>query len=838
MSVIGNPLLLGGSGEGGVNDLLFWNYDTTLWESGGLTSAAAANFNNAARLRSSYLPPTIKAVKLEEGWEFLVYVFTAEGTYLGIWDGAEINKAVPDAWNTDTANLWSLPQGYKFRIVVRQGEEEELTPADAENILLGYYTDEGLTMNGVPADGKATGDKINTALIPRGALTDADDLDLLTKPGIYFLDAGDGLPAHSPYSGAITRYARLLVIKSTNEAYPYHGAWQIVVTGGTNRLYFRGCTNTTGWKEWKRAATFDDLPEIDAELIHSGAAADAAVVGTHIASLEEAVTEVIDTSNFRHGYGGIDSRGYQNKTNHSRLRIANDKGKTGFFVRAGSTITVSEGYKFNCAQYDRYENTVNFHLIALRSITDPSLTFTVPQDCYIKITIGTTSDDVLWTEDEDDGRTLTLAGQAALENITLNLLGATVMEKINDLENVVSGAAADAIQPMRHTMPINARDYHALWDEMVDEGFCTRSDPTYMTNDTEHHWPLYTYKIKAHKDWMESDYSVTRYDGTEELYPRPKALIVSGVHGSERGTPNFLLDFIKRTMRGSSEYAALLVKYDWTIVPLANPWGYSHSFVHTNGTVYHGQGWYDQSGTPTWRLRENLTENGYNGGIRRVSSGHDMNRDFSDVEYQYSVAYPNNSDTRMYGRNATTGKFNTEEADYLYSVLESEDFDVVIDLHQAQGGNTCGFVSFAGTVFDAKDEQGHYINEAYRNDKYRMVVQAAAATDVAMCNKYDFAFGKQTAFPWRSIPQATFKNYAAGKKSQVGPSGAKFYIGNTEHPELAKACVPVLETSTVCTPYSNIQKSNMSGWHNEYSLEFGNTFLRNFLRRFFEELEV
>ena len=535
----------------------------------------------------------------------------------------------------------------------------------------------------------------------------------------------------------------------------------------------------------------------DNELIQKNVPADSFAVGirfsevyTAILDLNAAAIEKIDTSNFGYSYGGITVTGKSDSnwnTAKARLRILNDEGLGGFYVAAGSTIAAKDGYKFNVALCSYYKSATDFELTDFRNTDGGS--YTIPYDCYIRISIGTVNDDVLWTESAEAGRSLTEAGQTAInEALTFNLLGLTAIEKIDE---VVKNAEID-VKHLTKSIPYTAIEYHAQWDEMVEDGFCERSDPQYMSFDTDHLYPLYAYKIKANKDWLNSSYQNNQYDGTPEteLYSRPKILITSGFHGSERATPNFIWEFVNNLFR-KSEYAEILCAFDWTIIPLVNPWGYSHSYVK-NGTVYHGQSWEPEG----YNLMLNSAQNQYNGGVRFNSSGYDCNRDFSDSDYTFNG--------KVYG-------FKTAEAQFVKNVFLSEKFDIVVDFHQAHMNNLCGFVSFANST---TAELGKEI--------YSIIAKVGAKTDRAMCAAYDKTNGTQTSYPWSGTVSATFRNYSGG----FSYDGR----GNTEHTDKSAKYALCLETSTACTFYSDTTKP-----YTKAANDYGNTFTDNFLNIFLDK---
>lgn len=780
--------------------------DGTIWLQKNYRASDGTVSTLTTRCRTAFLPTGVKAVTPAPGMKVAVYAWNSSDVYQGVWSGSAWSKNSADVTFFQAPIMFArFGAGYKFKVVAAYTDDRDIpTLADAQAagalIGLSYGPDTTFTASGAAADAAAVGETFAAALSNKGTLTNTDDLDTLTKPGLYsFQYTSASHPMNIP-EGLNTLYNRLLVIKSASDSY-FYGSWQIIITGNSSgpHLYFRAYYYSQSvWTDWKEAADTASIPEVDALLSTPGAAADAAAVGSAVSTLTEAAIETIDTSDFGWEEGGFDSEGYQNRFQTIRIKLTDAVGRRAFYVKAGSTVVVGTGYKFGVAQYSRYASTTDFDLIGIRSISDGGGSFTVPQDCWIKVALGTTNDAVLWTK-SGSTVTLTSAGEAALAAVELNLIGATAMDKIAVLEEAIETGGGAATYPLNGSVAINALEYHKKWDGMVDEGFCSRSTAQYMSFDTEHHFPLYVYHISNYKKYMATDYSVKNYgDGQPWLPVRPKVLLVSGVHGSEKGAPNFLHDFIS-SMRRNANSAELLAKYDWTIVPLASPWGYSHSFVTNGGVVYYGQAWRPSSYP---NLVENTAENGYNSGSRYVSNnwdsytrGVDPNRDFDDV-----------------------AGFEAEETQFIRdNVLTQETFDVVIDMHQRaeDTDKQYSFVCF----------KGDGLTDSQMQPLYQTVVEAGAATDVAMAAKYGLDAGVQYSYPWAYGTLLSFSNYAAGK-SRNGHG----FIDELFTP--ARYAMTI-ETSPVCQDYSGSTQ-----WHNPIANEYGNTFIHNFLTKFLGKLEL
>jgi len=358
----------------------------------------------------------------------------------------------------------------------------------------------------------------------------------------------------------------------------------------------------------------------------------------------------------------------------------------------------------------------------------------------------------------------------------------------------------DRMLPFPADIPYTALEYHALWDDLVTAGIVTRSDPTYMSFDTSHEYPLYTYRINANQVYIApggtSNYDKQNTDGSSPPYTRKKILIVSGIHGSERATPVILYGLISKLWT-ECEYANLFTDYEWTIVPLANPWGFAHSFVKNGSIVYHGGAWYP---TQDYVIEENNSTNKFNGGIRQNKDGIDINRDFSDVAYTSG---------------GTSLGFVTEEAQYLRSVYLSDVFDLSLDMHQHynEDDSICGYASPSQAV------TGDMLT------KMRMAINCAGFdTDVAARLSSNKTAYYQTSYIWNGTNNCTFNNYVAGY-SHDG-------IGNTSHADHPVQVPAVGESGARCSYYSGVNTS-----FNSVANAFGMTYFWNLLQKLVNLLE-
>ena len=103
---------------------------------------------------------------------------------------------------------------------------------------------------------KTVGDNLKQMLGYNGQLSANDNLNTLTKPGLYAI-LKDDYPANYPFTNS---GGRLLVIKSVNENSATM-QWQLIVA--ENLMKYRYSLTGTAWTDWKTVATIADIPSVD-----------------------------------------------------------------------------------------------------------------------------------------------------------------------------------------------------------------------------------------------------------------------------------------------------------------------------------------------------------------------------------------------------------------------------------------------------------------------------------------------------------------------------------------------------------------------------------------------
>ena len=450
-------------------------------------------------------------------------------------------------------------------------------------------------------------------------------------------------------------------------------------------------------------------------------AADGTAISANTSLINSRTTYSIDTSELQYGFGGVASNGKSNSST-ARLRYRAANGAGAIKILAGSKITPAEGYQFDLALYSAYVSNSSFTLLSYSSGNTAEVTVT--DDCFARIAFGTTGNDTLWETDADGNKTLTEDGETALENaLTMELGGGTVKNEIEKLQMEITGESSRVYEIK--SIPLNAVAYHALWDDLVTAGRVTRELLCKVDNDND--LPIYMYTLRSDMDHIGNDYIYVPWNGSNQIYSRPKIFLSGGLHGNERTPPVAILQLVNDLFT-DQRFQRLRNAFDWYIVPLLNPWGFSHTAI-VGGKVSSGSGFNYSEAT--------FLDNGtiFDGaavhqGIRRNEDAVDINRDFESFSTQEAAA----------ARSAIAS-----------ATADGVDFVYAADCHQAATGNYVNVIgSFMSLSYNATD--------ADKNLIYGKWMQAGALTEKAMAEYADVEL-KQAIYPWVGSSDPTMRNY-------------------------------------------------------------------------------
>lgn len=343
------------------------------------------------------------------------------------------------------------------------------------------------------------------------------------------------------------------------------------------------------------------------------------------------------------------------------------------------------------------------------------------------------------------------------------------------------------------SLPPTSTEYHALWEALLDGEKVKRTtlgEVTYAGLT----YPMYAYEIHTNRNWVNANYVRVSYNGNNALYERPKILILAGVHGNEKCSPMdaFMLayELLYGNLRG------LAATCDFYFIPLLNPWGYSHSRLDGDGNVIYNNG----------GVAASIVESTYalNGGIRRNGDNYDINRDYSDSEYDYTGTVNGVSVTKTMG-------WKTQELQACKDFLVGTKWAAVVDLHQNHddlaipSDASAWKQSPSYTSIAHKDTQAMSTDELKNLQKLWMELDKCnAETDEKLQEYFMRGIGVQpTRIRENSAPAPTSARYFAGLEDANGK-------GNTEHTDIATPRAYVVETSEVCMTYSGLANQ----WYN------------------------
>lgn len=261
------------------------------------------------------------------------------------------------------------------------------------------------------------------------------------------------------------------------------------------------------------------------------------------------------------------------------------------------------------------------------------------------------------------------------------------------------------------------------------------------------------------------------------IYPKPKALITAVIHGDERASATYVVDFIKRLLT-DPEFSSIASAMEWHIVPVVNVWGFNHNTRRNAPTDVN-------------------------------PSGYDVNRDFSDNEYLY--------------HNKTYG-FQTLEARTVKQLYVDSNYAFYLDVHQAafQGETPrCGFCS-------AINEQTNRL-EDYKK-LWRAIDRAGYATQIWVQNHPDtIKTNDQITFNWGEMTNPPLGDDAT--------ACATAYIrGNTHwNTHVAEQCpvfaTCVVETNKRCTLISGSDEN-----YNRVAMSFGAVYVQAIIKELTETI--
>lgn len=711
--------------------------------------------------------------------------------------------------------------------------------------------DNTLTIAGAAADSKTVGDILETALITRYTLTGNDDMNAVTQTGIYYVQAND-YPDNIPVNAA----GRLMVVKAASAA-SYAIAAQIYFSG--NELYYRVSKNNANmsiaWSgvSWNTAANLDDLQTVfqyrggltsaddlnsitDAGLYSvspdNGFPANLPIqpkagkvlvlkgLNDYVAGQIYFYRTIAGDCRFmfRSSKSTLDPATQWTDVNWvSMITDENLNGIIHYNSRSVKIPLTNASMQPN----GRYSGVVTNRLRPINSQHD-LINFTLPgHDIrfwyysspydFDEATYLTPPTNFLYSTDwfnmdtpvtpEPGKHFVFMVRKSDNTNMTPQ-----EMEYVR--ENLYC-ETYDLYDPMPvyfqvETLPPTAVDYHAKWDDLLSGSEVTRTLLGKVNNSDN--YPIYAYEIHTQRNSMTANYGNVTYDGTNAVYPRKKVFIMAGQHGNEKCTPMDVYALAKELINGSMQDVGAM--FDWYIIPLANPWGYSHVNLDSNGKIIYRYGTVAQTIDASWSK---------NAGIRTGYGGYDVNRDWSDTTYA-------GSDGLTYG-------FQSQETQIMKTYALANNWDIFIDVHQNNQDK-----------YDAMPRTNQFTGVAYNNStdaswlhELYLTIDNANRNTVQALERYfrRAAVNHQASVIWKryscddaNASRGTACNYVGGYTTPGG-------YGNSAHTSIAAACSFTIETSELAWTYSQLSDQTntpASSWYNPIACTCSTTGLANLVK--------
>lgn len=581
----------------------------------------------------------------------------------------------------------------------------------------------------------ADSEDLDTVFMNRGSMNNTFDMNDISAPGVYYASSVYGYPDNAPPKAMDGRV--LNICSGTGSHAIQAQLWFANTNDYGFRVYCRVAKNTSDVTAWNNVSWFE-LTTVETLV--------------NVFSKEGTQTHVPLSK------GTIQSNRYTAASNRLRPNMC---------FNNMFNFQLTGGYKIRFYYYSEnyYLNPSNIGVVPqtfLRRGDWQSLDTPVSPDPGIWFTfiIGK-NDDSNFTATEEN---------YVKENL------------------YVESTEKDDIFRQMETLPYDAVTYHAKWDSLLDGDIVTRTLLGKVNGDDA--LPIYAYEIKLNHNYVDANYALHVYDGTNPLYPRRKALIIAGQHGNEKCTPMDALNFAKNLLNGKLDDVA--ARYDWYIIPLVNPWGYSHVHLDSNGNIVYGNGTFTSTATSTVDR---------NGGIRVNGEGIDLNRDWSDATYI---------------NNGVTYGFQSKELNIIKSYVWGNTWDVVFDLHQSHEDRDSSMArlnSYSSFSF------GSSTPAATKNALYQMIDDANRKLNMDLEGYFTrHAPNHQTAVGWLRVsatdPNNTycvFVNYMGGFDNGT--------LGNISHKAICGGPAFTIETSEVAYTYSMMANA----WYNPYACTVSST---------------
>lgn len=178
-----------------LKNIIIYNSTDIYAERGQLSSSDGTTSSSTTRLRTGFLPRGTYSVGCESGYQYMLFAYQVDGTYVGVWNGTAFAKS--GSWKTSETVLIIPDKTYLYRIVFAYTTSNtDIVASAISNLNVKTYTDSTFNTSGYAADAGAIGKYFE----PYSKYGPVDALYLLDKygeatyesKGVTFISHGDG----------------------------------------------------------------------------------------------------------------------------------------------------------------------------------------------------------------------------------------------------------------------------------------------------------------------------------------------------------------------------------------------------------------------------------------------------------------------------------------------------------------------------------------------------------------------------------------------------------------------------------------------------------------------
>lgn len=136
------------------------SYGSNFWENGVINTSSGATVVAQNRIKTKEnIGKSVREIEAQSDYLFAIACFVGNAC-MGTYDGTTVAKKGA-VWFSGKINVSELLDDYEICIMLKQKNDNNVTPQDGENVTLTLITDETLSIGGISADAKTCGEKFN-----------------------------------------------------------------------------------------------------------------------------------------------------------------------------------------------------------------------------------------------------------------------------------------------------------------------------------------------------------------------------------------------------------------------------------------------------------------------------------------------------------------------------------------------------------------------------------------------------------------------------------------------------------------------------------------------------